>query len=326
MKQSLSKMKMIKNKRWLIIILSLLAGYNVFSQEAATSDSTGPEEKAVPELILNIRYFQPVNKIPYLLVSTKTKLERKFTPKKDIAGNVFLNDTSATSLLGKIKTDEKGESLVFIPAIFKPVWDSLTSFTFIVVTETNREFESKTTELQITKARLTIDTSSEGETRNITATVTELKNGEWIPAKDIELKIAVKRLLGNLSVGDEETYTTDSTGTAVAAFTRDSLPGDSNGSLILEIRTEDNEFYGNLFAEKTVPWGISQKADTTFNNRSLWGNRFKTPIWLLTAANIIILGVWAVLIYLIILFFKIRKSGKPDRKNTFSEAAVSYKE
>lgn len=328
MKQLLSKMKLMKNKCWLIIIFSILAGYNVFSQEPATSDTTSPapEEKAVPELILNMRYFQPVNNIPYLQVSANTKLERNLTPKKDLTGNVYINDTSASSLLGKLKTDEKGESRIFIPATFKPVWDSSTNFTFIAITDAQGEFESKTIELQLTKAKLTIDTSSDGETRNITANVTELKNGEWVPAKDVELKIAVKRLLGNLPVGEEETYTTDSTGTAIAEFTRDSLPGNSKGDLILEVRTEDNEYYGNLFAEKTVPWGVTPKTDNTFNNRSLWGTRFKTPIWLLTSAYAIILGVWAVLIYLIIIFFKIRKTGKPARKNPYSEPAISYKD
>lgn len=317
----------MKNKRRLIILLFIIIGYNVLSQEPAASDTIGPspEEKPVPELILNMRYFQPVNNIPYIQVSAKTKLERNFTPEKDITGNVYLNDTSANSLLGKIKTDEKGESRIFIPATFKSIWDSSTNFTFIAVTDIHNEFESKTTELQLTRARLTIDTSSDGETRNITATVTELKNGEWVPAKDVEVKISVKRLLGNLPVGEEETYTTDSTGTAIAEFTRDSLPGNSKGDLILEVRTEDNEYFGNLFVEKTVPWGVIPMTDNTFNNRSLWGTRSKTPIWLLTAANAIILGVWAVLIYIIILFFKIRNSGKPGGKNTYSEPALSYK-
>ena len=324
MKQLQSKMKLMKNKCWLIIIFSILAGYNVFSQEP--SDTTSPEEKAVPELILNMRYFHPFNKIPYLQFNAKTKLERNLTPNKDLTGNIYINEISETSLLGKIKTDEKGESRIFIPATFKPVWDSSTNFTFIAHTDTYGEFESKTIELQVTKARLTIDTSSDAETRNITVAVTELKNGEWVAAKDVELKIAVKRLLGNLPVGEEETYTTDSTGTAMAEFTRDSLPGNSKGDLILEARTEDNEYYGNLFAEKTVPWGVTPKTDNTFNNRSLWGNRFKTPLWLLALANSIILGVWGVLVYLIILFVRIWKSGKKDKKSAYSHPSLSFKD
>jgi len=323
MKQLLNKMKALKNKPGLLVILFLLTGYVVFSQQTTTTDTTiaAPEEKPMPELILGIRYFNPDNKIPYLLVSAKRKLERKSTPMQGITGNIYLNETSTTALLGKITTDEKGEGRIFIPATFKLIWDSSTGFTFIAVTDANSEFESKKTELAVTKARLTIDTSSDGEVRNITVTVNEFKDSEWIPAKNVELKITIKRLLGNLAVGDEETYTTDSTGMVMAEFIRDSLPGNSKGDLILEARTEDNEYYGNLFVEKSVPWGISPKTDNTFNNRTLWGNQFKTPIWLLTLANLIIIGVWGTLVYLIILFIRIRKSGKPVKKSLHSNPA-----
>ena len=73
--------------------------------------------------------------------------------------------------------------------------------------------------------------------------------------KEIEMKLGLKRSLGNLSVGDEETYTSDSTGMASAEFMRDSIPGDKNGNLILVARVENNDIYGNVVEEKSVPWG-----------------------------------------------------------------------
>jgi hypothetical protein len=66
--------------------------------------------------------------------------------------------------------------------------------------------------VKVTKAKIEIDTSRTDETKNVTVSVKELQNGDWVPAKGVELKIAVKRSLGNLPIGDEETYTTDSTG------------------------------------------------------------------------------------------------------------------
>lgn len=317
-------MKLLKNKYGWFVILSLFGGYLSYSQDTATDTSETKEEKPVAELVLNMKYFQPDNKIPYLLVSINTKLERKFTPQTGMTGTVYLNDTSTNSSLGKIKTDSKGEGRVYIPEAFKTIWDSSANFNFIAVTDPTTAFESQIFELPVTKAKIAIDTSSDVETRNITVTVMELKDGAWIPAKDVELKIAIKRLLGNLPAGDEETYTTDSTGTVMAEFTRDSLPGNDKGELILEARTEDNENYGNLFAEQMVPWGIVQKHNDTFNDRSLWGNRFKTPIWLLALANSIILGVWGVLVYLIFLFFRIRKAGQSGKKNKISGTALLF--
>src|SRR5690242_9479464 len=125
------------------------------------------------------------------------------------------------------------------------------------------------------------------------------------------MKAGVKRLGGILSGGDEATYTTDSTGTAIIEFKKDSLPGDEKGNIILAAKIEDNDLFGNLQVEKVVPWGKIQKADHSFfEKRTLWTTRFRTPYWLLFIAYTIVLSVWGTLIYLIYQFFKIRKLGK----------------
>ena len=63
-------MKLLKNKSGLILFTLLLAGAICVAQ-----DSTGTEKK---ELQLNVSYYQPQNNIPYVLVTTKTKVYRKF--------------------------------------------------------------------------------------------------------------------------------------------------------------------------------------------------------------------------------------------------------
>ena len=272
----------------------------------------GAQESEPRQLILDVSYYMPADKIPYLKVSAKEKIERKFIPLKDIPANVYMGEESENSLLSKIKTDSKGESRVYIPASFKTNWDSSGGqLTFIAVSEANKNFESTTTEIQVTKARLEIDTTTDEESRNITVKISEFKNGEWIPVPKADLKVVIKRLLGYLPVGEEEVYTSDEEGMVNAAFMRDSLPGDSKGLLTLIARTEDNELYGNIFEEITVPWGISVQKDTGFfDQRTLWSTRDRTPIWLLLMAYSIIAGVWGTLIYLIIQLFKTRKLGR----------------
>ena len=76
-----------------------------------------------------------------------------------------MGEESETGLLGKIKTDSKGESKVFIPASFKESRESLNPITFIAVTEANKEFESTTAEIEIIRSRIEIDTSTNGETK-----------------------------------------------------------------------------------------------------------------------------------------------------------------
>ena len=135
--------------------------------------------------------------------------------------------------------------------------------------------------------------------------------GDWVPAKDVEMKVGVARSGGILSAGDEETYTTDSTGTVNAEFKKDSLPGDQKGNIALVAKVEDNDQYGNLLVEKTVPWGVALKPEKNFfDQRTLWTAQFRTPLWLMFMAYSIVIGVWGTIIYLISQLFKIKKLGK----------------
>jgi len=138
----------------------------------------------------------------------------------------------------------------------------------------------------------------------------ELKNGEWLPVKAVEIKVAIRRSGSDLAVSDKDSYTTDSTGTISAEFHRDGIPGDKNGLLTLVAKVEDNDTYGNLRVEKSEPWGAVLKLTDSFDKRSLWAARFKTPLWLLFMEYSIFLSVWSVVIYLVYQIIKIIKAGR----------------
>jgi hypothetical protein len=292
-------MKQLKN-RYKLIWVVLIAFTGVKAQDSVKH-----------ELLLNVNYYMPNNRVPYLKVSAKEKVERQFIPQQNIIASVYIGTPSETNLLSKIKTDKKGESVIYIPASFKSIWDSSATLNFSAISEANKIYESTTSEITISKSKIEIDTTSEDGVRKVIVKVTELKNNEWLPAKDAELKIAVKRSLGNVPIGDEETYTTDSTGIVTADFKRDSIAGDAKGNLILAAWTEDNESLGNITGEKVVNWGTPTKIDNTFfDKRALWATRFRSPFWLIGLAYGIIIGVWGTLIYLITRIIKIRKLGK----------------
>lgn len=272
------------------------------------------QEPEARQLTLKVSYNLPNDKIPFLKISTTEKVERKYIPLQDIAVSIYLGEENETGLLAKIKTNSKGESKVFIPATFKETWATASPLRFIAVTEANKDFESVKSEIEILKAKIEIDTSTD-ETKKIVVQLLELKNNEWLPAQQTDIRIVVKRLLGNLTVGEEENYTTDSSGIVQAEFIRDSLPGDSNGLFTLMARTDESDIYGNISTEVIVPWGVVPKIENNFNDRSLWARRNKTPYWLLFLAYSIVGGVWGTLIYLITQIFKIKKMGREyDRK------------
>ncbi len=295
-------MKQLQNKlRIVISTIILITGIKAISFA---------QDSIVAPVLLDIKYFVSDRQAPYLIVKTKIKKERKFLPVKDITVVVFLNEKSNTSTLGKIITNEKGEGKIIIPVSFKSTWDSSSEFTFKATSEPVGKTEALTAEVVIKKAKLVLDTLNEDGVRSIRITSLEKNGSEWKPVKGVEVKIMVKRLLGDLPIGDEESYTTDSSGQIIAQFKRDSLPGDINGNLVLLAKTEDNDLYGNLLIEKNCKWGKPlQDNNDAFNSRTLWGAHFKTPFWLLGIAYSIIIGVWGIIIFLVVQIFKIKKLG-----------------
>jgi hypothetical protein len=293
-------MKKNNHHKLLIVLLLLLAFGKLQAQDSVE----------VSPAILSLRYFLPENKVPYIIVNTKKKVGRKFEPVKNITVNVYYNEATQNNLLGKITTAENGEGRVAFPPSFKSTWDSLNEFKFIAASVPAKGEEVLDADLTIKKAILVIDTLIDAEARTVTAQLKEKVGNEWVAVKEIEMKLGIKRSLGNLTVGEAETYTSDSTGTASAEFKRDSMPGDEKGNLLLVARVEDNDVYGNLVVEKPVHWGVKANVEEHFWHRTLWSTGGLAPIWLLTIAFAIIMGVWGTLIYLLLQLLKMRKIGK----------------
>jgi hypothetical protein len=285
--------------------ISFLLTTFIISSAAHTQDSLAKQP------LLDVNYFSYDNNIPYVQVMARLKQGRKFEPIKGVIVKVYLDSISSLLLItDKAVTDETGKANAGLPTSLQKEWNASSTHKFIAEASGVKEFEGERGEAEITKSRLLIDTATGSETKNVTATFTALENGEWIPVKDVDIKIAVKRMGGTLTIGDEATYTTDSSGTVTAEFKRDSIPGDANGNIVLIATVEDNDKYGNLSVEKTAKWGAPFTYHSTFNERSLFASRNKAPVWLLFMAYFIIGIVWGTLIYLVFQIFKIKKLGK----------------
>lgn len=282
----------------LLLLLSISAG-KTYAQETET-----------PPTLLSLKYFLPENKVPYVSVFTKKKIGRKFEPVPGITVNVYLTEVAPGNLIGKVTTASNGEGRVAFPTVLKTSWDALDAFTIVAESVPAGKEELLSAELPIKKAILIIDTVNEDGVRNVTGMLKVKKGSEWATVPDVEMKLKIKRELGNLTVGDAETYTSDTSGIASAGFIKDSMPGDAKGNIILVARVEDNDDYGNLEVEKTVPWGKVAQAQPNFWHRTLWSTGNRAPIWLLVIAFSIIIGVWGTVIYLVKQVFKIKKMGK----------------
>ncbi len=292
-------MKKMEKNKFIFLLLSLLF-------ILMTNQAVGQEDSVKAKELVKLKYFNDNNTTQYLIVETLLKKGKKTEPRKNKLLQLYLDSNNAENLIAKVTTDKEGNAKSFLPPVLKTAWDAKPTHTFIAV-ENGKEDEVAA-ELEITKAKMEIDTSSEEGVRSVTVKVMKYQNSEWVPANEVEMKIGVQRLGGILSAGDEESYSTDSSGIIKVEFKKDSLPGDEKGNFLLVAKAEDNDQFGNLLASKTVNWGVAlTQSNGFFNQRTLWSTRFKTPIWLLFMAYSIVIGVWGTIIYLIFQIIKIKK-------------------
>lgn len=292
-------MKRLQNHCKILFSLAVLlsAGLSATTQDSAKKD-----------LIVSIGYHNVNNEWAYLSIAAKAKIEGKFQPVKGTRIRLYLDKDSAACLIGNLMTDAIGEAIATLAPSLKDRWNSAPTHALIAISEGDAIFNPTKTDATVTKAHMKIDT---GAGRTMIVSLMEWKEGTWTPVKGVEIKVDIKRSGRDLSAGDKESYTTDSTGSITAAFNRENMPGDKNGYLTLVAKIEDNDTYGNLRMEKTVPWGTILNLSSHFNDRSLWAARYKTPIWLLLMEYSIFFSVWGVIIYLLIQFKNIIKAGRP---------------
>ena len=279
-----------------LFIFFLLSGYYGFSQ---------PADKG--SLSIAVNYFVNNNRVQYLVVKAKTKVNGKFQNVGGIGLKLFLNKDSSGNMIGKVITNEQGEATAIIPSSLNKAWKTSIKHTFLASFDGNKKFDAATGDLTVGKAKILIDVSAD---KKVTATVLEMKDTAWTPVKGVDVVLAVRRLGGDLTVNETASFATDSTGQASADFKRDSIPGDAKGNITLVAKIVDNDQYGNLLIEKIVPWGAKFVPVNNFNERTLFATRAKAPVWLIFISTGIIVVVWGTLILLVRNIIKIKKLGR----------------
>lgn len=127
---------------------------------------------------------------------------------------------------------------------------------------------------------------------------------EGKPVAELPVKLFVKRIFGNLQIGEE--VSTDENGVASFEFPND-IPLNQKGILEVMSMVEDDENFGTIEANITSTIGI-KKDLSAFEKieRSLSGKN--APIYFTVASLSVFIGVWLTILYVVLQVFKIRKS------------------
>ena len=214
----------MKNSIFNIAALAFCVGACV--QVQAQKDSTKPQRQS----LIYLQYHVKNNQLPYLYVQTKNKLENAFLPAGNVSVTIYLNkDGAADALIGKVTTNEHGVGSIGIPGNLASNWNEGASHTFYAHADSSANFGPAEKSVTATIARLIVDTLTKDSTKNVVVKLEKKEGTAWVPVKDVDVRIGVKRLGGYLNVADKDSYTTDSTGKAEAEFAQQNLPGDPKG-------------------------------------------------------------------------------------------------
>ncbi len=144
------------------------------------------------------------------------------------------------------------------------------------------------------------------ESHQIQATVSGLKDKTIQPVSGAEVKLFAQRYFGNLLI--DEARNTDAHGAAAFNFPID-LPGDSAGFVKLIARLSNEEAFGEVKTESNMSIGVPTYRAPLNEQRAMWNVLEKTPIWLMLAYILTVLGAWAFIVYVILQIRAISKAG-----------------
>ncbi|HLF51329.1 hypothetical protein [Flavobacterium sp.] len=276
----------------LILMISLcFFGNDVYSQE---------DKK---DISLSVQYVKIMKENSFLKISAKYKGKDGFEPCANlnfIVSKIDTNDVEAAIKIGLIKTNKEGKAKFIIP--LKHITPSAS---FSVILENDKNFEDAEEIVTITNVNIETSVEKIDSVYNIKA---RLVSNTDEPIAEESLKVGLKRLFGNLGIGEEESYATDEDGVILVPIEK-GLTG-INGKLNFQVALEESDTYGTVIDNVTVDFGVPIVDESSFNERTMWSPPTKTPIFLWIIPNILLIGIWSILLLLVLNLFKIYKSKK----------------
>ena len=258
------------------LVSLLILGFSVQDIQA--------QEVKKNKLRINAQYVKISNGESYFDIKASARVEKKNVAVSGIEINVSNTSEGGQIELGKTVTNHNGKTKFILKDFNALKSDTTGIFNIAISLNLSAEMVVKDS-INYIEARLTdVDEN---------------------PIADLPLKIELQRLIRNYLLGDEFNMT-DENG-AIFVPIEEQFPG-VEGKLIFEVVLNENDDFGTVKTLVEANIGIPIVDESTFNERTMWSTRDKTPIFLLIFPNILIIGTWGLIMYLIINLFKISKA------------------
>ena len=171
------------------------------------------------------------------------------------------------------------------------------------------DFKKYAKKLEVTIAVMDVIYINEDSTSHVRVRCyTPDSAGNSVAVKGIDVKVYVERLFGELPVA-VDFNTTAENGEVKIEFPP-TIHGDLEGKVMVVVRVEDHDEYGNLINRKEMEWGIPQVIESNGNGRLLWAGKYKAPIPLVIIVNGVLIAVWGSIFLILLNVFKIYRLGR----------------
>ena len=252
---------------------------------------------------LNVQYVKIMDGEIYFDIKASSRIKKKNIKVANIELSIFNEVADKNILLGKTITDMHGESRFVLEDLNSIQADSSHFYNMIISFKGNESFKKAKKSVIFRDAIIKTKIITKDSTNYISGILTDSYTNS--PISDESLTVHVQRLFRPLRVG-EEFNSTDKSGRILVPIEK-GIPG-VDGNLTVEVVLDDSDDYGTIKAMITSPIGVAIVDESTFEERTMWSPRSKTPLFLLIFPNLLIIGVWGFIIYLITNLFKLSKS------------------
>ena len=254
------------------------------------------------KLRLNAQYVKISNGQSYFDIKASARVDKKNVAVSGIEINVYNTSEEGQIELGKTATNHNGKGKFILKDFNALKSDTSGVFNIEISFKGNEMYSRAKRSISFRDVNLSAEMVLKDSINYIEARLTDVDEN---PIAELPLKIEVQRLLRNYLLGDEFNMT-DENGTIFVPI-EEELPG-VDGRLTFEVILNDNDDFGTVKTLVESNIGIPIVDESTFDKRTMWSTRDKTPIFLLIFPNILIIGTWGLILFLIINLFKISKA------------------
>ncbi|MHB1146408.1 MAG: hypothetical protein ACYC01_02305 [Lutibacter sp.] len=274
-------------RRFFLVVISVFLCTSVFAQD---------------KVRLKADYVKVMNKEVYFNIEATAKVNDENVNVADIELIIYNLVGDEQVELGKTKTNSQGKSRFTLKDINAIKADSTNTYNIDISFAGNDKFSDASKSLSFKNADIEAKLVTIDSVYYVSATLIDKSTDSLLIGQS--LKVQIQRLFKPLLI--EEFNETDESGTILVPIPA-GIPG-VDGKIAIEVVLSESDEFGTVKAIVNAPIGKPIVDESTFDQRTMWSPRSKTPLFLLIFPNLLIFAIWGIIIYLITNLFKITKS------------------